>query len=213
MKNEFLATLNYSESNESIDSSSILSIEKKFYKTFVNNFPSILTYKNTEKAIETLESKFEIAIPEYLVGFLTTLSGFLAAQDSEFKFSSFIGKTPIDDRLSTSWYSISFSSFSFRGDNRKIMLESSKDFALFPIATVKGFSDASNYFLGINLSKNDKKIYQFNILDLYDNYSSDEPIEQSAYPIFDSYPQMLAHISEIKYMDDKKEIIVKARES
>ncbi len=84
------------------------------------------------------------------------------------------------------------------------MLENSEDFALFPIATVKGFPDASSYFLGINLKNNDKKIYQFNILDIYNNYSSGEPIEQSSYPIFNSYPEMLAHIAEIKYMDGKR---------
>jgi hypothetical protein len=99
-----------------------------------------------------------------------------------------------------------------KGDLRDLFLTTSSNYSFIPIATVSGDRNAESYFLAMNLNNNDLKIYEFDTQDLFDNKSTNEPIEQSAYEIFDSYPQMLAHISEIKYLDGKKEIIVKARE-
>jgi hypothetical protein len=213
MDNEFAQTFEYATAKKIVEDSNLNSGDKEYYLLFIENFSDLIFYKNTDACLINIETENQIHLPEILKMYRSTLASVSYGKKVKFKFGSFIQETPRTDKLPDLWYSIGLNSFSFEGNMRKIMLESASNFSLFPIAKTDSELSSSGYYFGMNTQNTDPNIYEFNILDVFDSYNDNESIEQSVYPIYDSYPQMLAHISEIKYMDGKKEIIIKAKTS
>jgi hypothetical protein len=213
MEDEFHVPLNADEAKKRVNDSQLSQIDKENYKIFIENFIELTFYYNKSFALDELELDLGIKFPQQLRVCRDILASVLYGFSVEFKFKSFIRSSPRKDYIDFLWYSVDLLGMPTKGDLRDLFLTTSQNYSFIPIATVSGDRNAENYFLAMNLNNNDLKIYEFDTQDLFDNKSTNEPIEQSAYEIFDSYPQMLAHISEIKYIDGKKEIIVKARES
>jgi hypothetical protein len=211
MENEFLTELSYESAKKVINESDLTQDDKTDYLIFIENFKDLDFYSNKEIVLSNIESENNIELPPNLKIFRQTLASVLYGKKAMFKFKNFLNQTPRTGEIEKLWYSIGMNVFSFEGSNRKILLESSSSLRLIPIAKTDGKRNSSGYYLGMNFINNDKSIYEFNILDIFDKYNENKPIEESAYPVFTSYPQMLAHISEIKYLNGKKEVIVKAR--
>lgn len=212
MENEFLTELNYEAAKKVVNESNLSQAEKAHYLIFVENFRDLAFYSNKALVLLNVESENNIKFPDNLKDFRQILASVLYGKKAMFRFKFSSDQTPRGNKITKIWYSLGMNIFSFEGDNRKILLESDKNFALIPIAKTDGKMDSSGFYLGINSKNNDKSIYEFNILDIYDTYSEGESIIQSAYLVFNSYPEMLAHISEIKYLNGKKEVTVKARD-
>jgi hypothetical protein len=213
MNKEFAVIMTAKKSHDKVNNANISEEDKRDYHSFINNFSELSFFSSTDFGLNETELDIKVKLPENLRTYRKILADVLFGYPMEMKFKSFIRSTPRADELTKLWYSVGLMGLSLDGDTGRILLDSNPDYSLIPIATVTGTPDASNYFLAMNSRKNDQKIYEFNLLDIFDTYNEGEPIDQSAYEVFDSYPQMLAHISEIKYMDGKKEIIVKAQES
>jgi hypothetical protein len=211
MEDEFHVPLNAKEANDQIDHSQLSQSDKENYTIFIDHFKDLTFYHNKSFALDELELDLNIKFPQQLRLYRGILASVLYGVSVEFKFKSFIRSSPRKDDIDHLWYSVDLLGMPTKGDLRDLFLNTSQDYSFVPIATVSGDRNSENYFLAMNLKNNDPKLYEFDTQDLFDNKSSNEPIEQSAYEVFDSYPQMLAHISEIKYLDGKKEIIVKAR--
>jgi hypothetical protein len=212
MDNEYVIALDYELAVIKVKESFLSPQDKKDYLKFVNNFKDLSFYYNTELCMSEPATENEIYFPRNFREYRKILADTSYGFGIEIKFDSFVNYSPRGDRLDNIWYSINPGDFTYNEDQMKVLLENSEDFKFLPIGFTSS-SAAHGCYLAINLNDNDKSIYEFHIQDLYDNYSANEPVEQSANPVFDSYPQMLAHISEIKYLDGNKEIIVKARES
>jgi hypothetical protein len=213
MDEEFAIVMTAYESHNNVDKANISEEDKINYHIFINNFSELPFFSSTDFGLNETELDIKVKFPENLRKYRKILADVLFGYPMEMKFKSFIRSSPRIDELNKLWYSVGLMGLSLDGDTGEILLRSNPDYSLIPIATVTGNPDASNYFLAVNSKKDDQKIYEFNLLDIFDTYNEGEPIDQSAYEVFDSYPQMLAHVSEIKYIDGKKEIIVKARET
>jgi hypothetical protein len=213
VENTFATEFDAIKAIDLVNTSPLTEEKKKLYRSFINNFPEVKFYANTEYGLNEIELDIDIKFPENLRSYRKLLAGVLFGKSSKFKFKSFIQSTPRSDRISDMWYSLGLVGIPPVSRERSILLESDPNYSFIPISIVSGYPGSEAYFLSVNSKKNDEKIYEFNILDIYDTYSEGDAIIQSAYEVFNSYPQMLAHISEIKYLDGKKEIIVKARES
>jgi hypothetical protein len=212
MENEYAVIITSEQAKARVMQSNLSQQDKKYFLNFIDNFFQLNYYANTEYGLNEIELDIDIKFPESLRSYRKLLAGVLFGKSVKFKFKSFIRSSPRKDYIDFLWYSVDLLGMPTKGDLRDLFLTTSQNYSFIPIATVSGDRNAESYFLAMNLNNNDLKIYEFDTQDLFDNKSTNEPIEQSAYEIFDSYPQMLAHISEIKYLDGKKEIIVKARE-
>jgi hypothetical protein len=210
MINDFAATFDSQEARRRINQSELSNKEKDYYKKFIDNFSELEFYSNTRLAMERVEHKLGAHFPENIKDFRELVAGVLYGIRNKYRLKSFMRSTPRIDELNELWYTVSMLSYSFGEDDIKILLKSTPEFALVPIATVSGHENASAYFLGVNAISNDKTIYDFNILDIHDTYSEGEPIIQSAYDVFESYPHMLSCVSEICYLNNDQEIIVRA---
>jgi hypothetical protein len=213
VSSEYHMDLNYEEAKKTIAESDLTQDSKDNYLIFLDKFPTLDFFSNSESSIAQIESENGIQFSENIRVFRKTLASVMYGKKVEFRFKSFLGETPRSDKLTKLWYSIGLNKFSFSGTNREILLKSDPELSLIPIANTNGQDNSSGYYLGINSVGEDSSIYEFSILDIFDSYNEGESISQSIYPVFDSYPQMLAHISEIKYLDGKKEVIVKARDA
>jgi hypothetical protein len=212
MEDEFHVPLTTKEAKDRIDHSELSQFDKENYMIFIDHFKDLTFYYNKSFALDELELDLNIKFPQKLRICRDIVASVLYGLPVEFKFKSFIRSSPRKDDIDHLWYSVDLLGMSAKGDLRELFLNTSQDYSFVPIATVSGDRNSENYFLAMNLKNNDPKIYEFDTQDLLDNKSTNEPIEQSAYEVFDSYPQMLAHVSEIKYLNGKKEVIVKARE-
>jgi predicted DNA-binding protein YlxM (UPF0122 family) len=212
MENKYAISVDYDLAVKRVEESVFSAEDKENYLSFINNFQNLNFYYNTDLSMAEPATKDNIYFPKNFSDYRKTLADILYGFNVEIKFDSFNGYSPRGKRLENIWYSIDPGDFSFNDDQKKVLLESSESFRLLPIGFTSS-NDAQGCYLAINLSNNDNSIYEFHMQDLYDNYSSGEPIDEMTSVVFDSYPQMLAHISEIKYLDGKKEIIVKARET
>jgi hypothetical protein len=212
MGNEYAVIITSEQAKARVMQSNLSQQDKKYFLIFIKNFEELTFYYNKSFALDELELDLGIKFPQQLRVYRDILASVLYGFSVEFKFKSFIRSSPRKDYIDFLWYSVDLLGMPTKGDLRDLFLTTSSNYSFIPIATVSGDRNAENYFLAMNLHNNDLKIYEFDTQDLFDNKSTNESIEQSAYEIFDSYPQMLAHISEIKYLDGKKEIIIKARE-
>jgi hypothetical protein len=212
MNNEYAELLDYNNAVQKVEKANILSLEKIDFLLFLNKFHDLSFYSNTDLAVNYIEAQNNLKLPENIRSFRKTIASVMYGSRVEFKLRKFTTYTPRSDELKNYWYSLSMSPITLEGSVREILLNDTNEELFFPIANITN-ADVSGIYLALNIRNNDKKIYEFNILDVFDSQSEGSPIIQSIYPVFDSYPQMLAHISEIKYLDGKKEIIVKARET
>jgi hypothetical protein len=209
---EAIKNMSASTALNSVLLSKLSDVEKADYSIFIRKFDDLTFFQNSDIELDELEAINNVSFPESIRSYRKILADILFGKSVEIKFEKFTNFSPREDYLGQIWYSIDMVGISLEGDIKEVLIDTSRDFGFIPIIFTES-KIATNCYLAINTKGNDKKIYEFNLQDIFDNHSSGEPIEQSAYPIFDNYPQMLAHISEIRYSHGKKKIIVKARET
>ena len=211
MAEDFAIEFDSATALKRVQDSDLSSTEKRHYTTFIQNFKDLEFFANTEFGLHEIELDHNIDFPSTLRNYRMLLANVLYGKSAQFKFGKFTQQSPRSDKLNQLWYSIGLVGIPSEGRERDILTKSNPEYSFIPISTVTGHPGADSYFLSVNQIENDEKIYEFNILDLYDDFNSGEPIDQSAYPIFDSYPEMLANISEVRYKNGKKETILKAQ--
>jgi hypothetical protein len=211
MENKYAIVLDSVTAIKRIQESKLTNDDRDYYLKFINNFRNLTFYFNTELSMSEPATSDDIFFPQTFIDYRKILADVLYGSEVEVKFGSFIKYSPRSKRLNETWYVLDPGRFTYNDDQRQVLLENG-DIKLLPI----GFNllkRDKNCYLALNLDEKDKSVYEFNMQDLYDNFSSNEPVREMTSEVFDSYPQMLASISEIKYINGKKEIIVKAGES
>ncbi len=209
MENQYAIVIASDVAKKRVEDALIPRGDKEDYFTFINNFEKLKFYFNTDLSMSEPATADGVLFPEKFIHYRKILADLLYGFDVEIKFKSFWKYSPREKRIADTWYTLEPGSFQYNEDQKRVLLDE-KSIKLLPI----GFNlldQDKNCYLGVSLNESHSSIYEFNMQDLYDNYSSGELIEEMTSEVFRSYPQMLAHISEIKYLEDGKEVIVKAQ--
>lgn len=208
MSNPYAETFDRAEAERHVQRADLAGVERAQYEEFLRRFPTLSFYANKEPALAYLESRHALRYPENLRAFRMTLASVMYGLPVEVRFERFDTRTPRSDHLGSYWYGLSMAPAQFEAGMRSMLEAPGHRF--FPIAQVTE-PEGSGCYLAVNLEGDDKTIYEFNVLDVMDSSSAGDSILQSVYPVFASYPQMLACIAEVRYVSDQRTVHVRAQ--
>ncbi|THF68869.1 hypothetical protein E7T06_14470 [Deinococcus sp. Arct2-2] len=184
-----------------IFTSELEEIEQSRYLNFVEHFPSANFYANTMDALQSYQEDQKIKLPAWFLTYRSTLAeAYAGADDLALQFASFTDQfhvgSPRRRQLSDMWYTLSLPGLPKGKKERNILLKGSPSIKLFPIA-VDIVDD--RYQLGINLNKDDTRIYEYHIEDVQASFSNGEDISVSLFPVFASPGDLLSRIQNIRH--------------
>jgi hypothetical protein len=177
-----------------VELSSMSKTAKKETLKFIQNFPELEFYQDDALIFEKLEKSNKIKLPQWFCQARQTLAFVKSKQPIWAQFDKFVEWSPRLDLLGELWYTLNLRGYANKEEQK--FLTSLETLSLFPIGET---NRAGEGVLAINIGdSSDQAIYEFNLEDLWDNSSAELSPEDSVYPVFNSYSQMLSHIISVK---------------
>ncbi|MFD0343763.1 hypothetical protein ACFVH0_34670 [Streptomyces sp. NPDC127117] len=159
---------------------------------FVSRFPSLTFAKGTTAFLDSVERENRVELPADLKSIITTLV--LAGEFPEFQVDDYTHWTPRTDNPIPIWYA---SDWGYTNDQeRRSFLQA----GMFPVAQ---WADTGLSTLAINVTDNrDTRVFEFTGEDIVDDIQSNQTPDSSVFPAFNSYTEMLSHITELRLPDN-----------
>lgn len=176
-----------------IESSTLSEEQKADLRRFVTNFPTLTFAKEDDAVLDHYEEIDRVVLPPWLRQIRATLAfvdpPMLLRVDD---FQSY--ESPRSDDVEDIWYNLRFG---YQGDEQRTLFLD--DAGVYRIGV--WWEDAESY-LGVKLDDpEDRRIFDFSGADLRDNKLAGRPVRGSLYPVFGSYTELLAHITDIRPFD------------
>jgi hypothetical protein len=173
-----------------VESSALPDAQKSDLLAFIGNFPSLTFVKEDDAILDHYAEEAGVVLPPWFRTVRSTLAfvdpSMLVCVDDFQWYDS-----PRSDDVEDIWYDIQLG---YHGEEQRRLFRD--DAKIYRIGAWSGTDDA---MLGVDLSDpDDQRIFDFAGADLRDNKLAGRPVRGSLYPIFESYPQFLAHIAEVR---------------
>ncbi|MFI5794640.1 hypothetical protein [Streptomyces sp. NPDC051677] len=180
-----------------VESSALPDDQKADLLTFVANFPSLTFVKEDDAVFEHYAETDGVTLPPWLREVRSTLAFVdppVLLQVDDFQWYD----SPRSDDVEDIWYDLRFG---YHGEEQRALF--SDDARIYRIA---GSWDGEESYLGVDLlNPEDQRIFDFSGADLRDNKLAGRPVRGSLYPVFGSYAEFLAHIADVRPLDDDPE--------
>ncbi|MGW7253697.1 hypothetical protein [Streptomyces sp. NPDC054834] len=177
-----------------VESSALPDDQKAGLLRFVTNFPSLTFVKEDDVILDHYAAADRVALPAWLREVRSTLAFvdppvLLRVDDFQWHYS------PRSDDVEDIWYELRFG---YHGEEQRALFFG--DAKIYRIGAWWGTDESC---LGVDLqAPEDQRIFDFSGADLRDNKLAGRPVRGSLYPVFDSYAQFLAHVAEVRPLDD-----------
>jgi hypothetical protein len=173
------------EAERWVDASALPDAQKADLRRFVAAFPDLEFVKEDDTLLDHIEEVEEITLPEWFRAQRTTLA--FVSPPMRFRVDDYEYVCPRSDVVEKVRYELRLGYAD--EEQRDLFFDEAK---VFPIGSWWG-TDRS--YLAIDLEDpSDERVFEFASQDLLDNSIDGRPVRGSVYPIFDSFPQLLAHI-------------------
>jgi hypothetical protein len=183
-----------------IESSTLPDEQKSDLRRFVAAFPTLTFARHTDALLDQLEQKDQVHLPRWLRDTVSTLA--FVFPPLRFQVDDYQYLCPRSDYVDEVWYEFDFGYA--HDQERQLFLDQG---GVYPIGSWYGTDES---YLAVDMTDpNDQRIFEFASEDLLDNSLDGKEVRASVYPIFDSYAQLLAHVTVGRLPDGS---LVEARE-
>jgi tetratricopeptide (TPR) repeat protein len=170
----------------------------------VAKFPGLAFAREHGEAVGDLEREHRLSFPEWFRVLLATLTGPAGTTDDrgdrsvrfdgDYYYDDDMGPGLARDELPKPWYGLFMAGYS-NDEDRETMYG---DAGVYPVGQVF----AENRYLAVDIrDPTDRWVYRFHLEDLWDDRYAGRPVRDSLFPVFASYPEMLARIDDIRWLD------------
>lgn len=185
---------NEQEARNWIHGSNLPTEFKSTLTKFVNNFPTLQFYRETEEILLSIEEKHQVKFPDMLRKIQTTLAFVHSDENVLIQLDTFDAWTPRIEDVNNMWYRFGLLGYS-NSQERTLLHEE----ALFPVADCHGHECST---LAVKLSKSENlEIFEFCKDDLWDNVADGFSVFESSRQIYNSYCDIFQHIKAIMLKD------------
>ena len=176
-----------------VGSSALPEDQKADLLRFVDRFASFTFAKEDDAILDHYAETDRLTLPAWLREVRSTLA--FVDQLAQFHVDDFQWyNSPRADYAEEIWYDLRLG---YHGEEQRDLFLGDAE-----IYRIGGSWDDDEIYLGVDLQDpEDQRIFDFSGADLRDDKLSGRPLRGSLYPIFGSYAQFLAHVTEVRLLD------------
>ena len=181
---------------EWVQGSALPEATKKPLLCFIDRFSGLEFYKESAAAITSIEEREAVMLPQWLREIRQTLAYVMPNRYIRVRFDR--SMHPGLHHSDGMWYRLGLLGY-YNSENRDT-LDLIEGVQLFPIGNVIETMESS---LAVNLADDaDRRIYEYNIEDLWDDHYDGKPLRESLYVTSYSYADLFGHIVSIEQMGE-----------